>query len=200
MTKYSVYQIIYIPTQETVYIGSTKDLKKRWKEHRTPSNSQYISRFMRRVGRDKFDIIEIQSFDNRDDAEVLEGQLVREIKPRCNRSPDGKAGSHYRTEKQRKELSYARKGVFNTGIKNPMYGKKHTPEARQKMSNAQSGDKHYAFGKPANSRDSCWEFADEIVRLNQQGWSQRKLAEKYGCSTKPIRNILKAGNKDQTKL
>ena len=147
--------------------------------------------------------LEIQSFDNRDDAEVLESQLVAKINPRCNRSPDGKCGSHYRTEKQRKELSESMKG--KTGVKNPMYGKKHTPETRQKMSDKRKGRKGKTPTPETRQKISntkkhpVWEFADHIIRLKQQGWTYRKLSLYYGCGRKPLENILKAYNKDQTK-
>ena len=124
MQNFTVYQIIYVPTKEVVYIGCTKDIKIRWQGHRSSSSPHYIARFINRVGMDKFDIIEIQSFDNRDDAEALEGQLTAGIKPRCNLTADGGAGRGW-TEKHRKKLSVRQKQS------NAKMGKKLSKEHRQ---------------------------------------------------------------------
>ena len=41
------------------------------------------------------------------------------------------------------------------------------------------------------NKHACWQFADEIVDLRKQGLSYKRIADKYGCSEKPITNIIK---------
>ena len=51
-----------------------------------------------------------------------------------------------KSEEQKKKQSEAMKGK-HTGENNPMYGKHHTDEAKERMSKALSGEKHPMYGK-----------------------------------------------------
>lgn len=50
-------------------------------------------------------------------------------------------------------------GISNKGEKNSMFGKKHSEESKQKMSEAQKGDKHHMYGKPSHRRKPVLQYS-----------------------------------------
>lgn len=212
MKKHTVYQIIYIPTGEICYIGSTSNYKERCRGHRKPSSRQYVDRLMHRVGLDSFEMRIVRSFDKKEQALELEGVLCSQNKPRLNKTNTGQSGySNKILPKTRRKRSESSKGMKHTAetkrkISAANKGRKRPDLAEWNRQNNSSGRDHPSFGKTRtpetrqkmseSSKHKCWQHADEIVRLKQQGWTYRKLAEKYGCSTGPIENILKANKEN----
>ncbi len=95
---------------------------------------------------------------------------------------DGGEGSSGRipTDETRRKMSEAKTGKNHpnygrTGEKNPFFGKKHSTEARQKMSEAKTGEKHPLFGK---------KHSDEVL----QKMSDAKKA--YWARRRPNNNLF----------
>ena len=91
------------------------------------------------------------------------------------------------TPEVRAKLSKHHKGRISN-----FKGKTQSPEARKKIGDANRGTKSPLFGKPSDKRHPVWQNADEVIHLIQEGWTHRKIANKFGCSTKPIQNIRNA--------
>ena len=131
------------------------------------------------------------------------------------------------SEEVLKKMSVAKKGIplseshklnivkSQTGIKHPMYGKKHresskekirlkalgkkaSEETRKKMSEAQSGNKNHNYGKTG----SKWHNAKKVVCLTtgEEFGSIIEASKKYGCNRSDISQCCKGNRKSAGKL
>jgi len=70
--------------------------------------------------------------------------------------------------------------IHSAGKENPFYGKKHSEQAKDKMS-----VKAFARGSRPSSRKGCWFLKWDIIEaqeLKKEGWSWVALGKKYGIS------------------
>lgn len=77
--------------------------------------------------------------------------------------------------------------IANTGPANGFYGKKHSDETKQKLSDNRTGDKNWNFGKVIYHKDNEQKYVDptEIEYYETNGWikgvsedTKRKISEK----------------------
>lgn len=148
------------------YIGQSKNIERRWEEHRKSArlNSQYtIHRAIRKYGLDnfsfevlyecseeelgryeKFYIIIFGTYQKQ--YNMTEGGEIAiskspEVRKKISIANTGKK----RTEEYKQELSQQRKGK-GCGKDNPMYGKIYTIEEKERMSKAQAGINNGNYG------------------------------------------------------
>jgi len=137
------YGIIYKATNKIngkIYIGQTvKSLDKRMKRHirDTKRLNTYFSRALKKYGKENFEwkiIVECNSLEelNKTEVEMIEKCNTFESENGYNTTSGGEKVRGFKISKKvRKEMSEKRKGKNNG-----MYGKHHTKEAREKMSEA----------------------------------------------------------------
>lgn len=75
----------------------------------------------------------------------------------------------------------------NTGYRNPMYGKKHSESALEKMASAKRG-KYVGSLHPRASISE--ETVEEIRKLRRDGLTAKQISELTGASFHVVRNII----------
>jgi len=129
---------------EKLYIGQTRDLDKRWKQHCTPGSSCLkLRNSIQAHGKENF-MIEIL-WDGECTQEELDEKEIFFIKFLNTLSPSGYnlqegGGGGKPSEETRKKISETRKGT------------KVSEETRAKLSEARKGEKNYNFGKKASEK------------------------------------------------
>jgi group I intron endonuclease len=117
-----------------LYIGQTRDLQSRWREHRYEARqrtSHPLYRAMRKHGIENFKMLELARFSNRKDASVFERFSIlcfRSLSHHAGYNIDlggHLAGKH--SAQTRKKIGDAKRGT------------KHSKESRRKMSESQKG-------------------------------------------------------------
>lgn len=120
------------------YYGITSELKPeiRWKKGY--SHNKYFSSAIKKYGWDGFDHIIIASNLTKIEAETMEQQLIKQDQTNnhlygYNLTSGGGAGVFRHSEESKRLMSEHTKGELN-----PMYGKQHTKETKEKISKALS--------------------------------------------------------------
>lgn len=136
-----------IDEQETVYVGSTNCLKRRWHEHRkllrgNKHFNSYLQRAWNKYGEDNFVFSILESLEHEKDLSEREqywldfflfsGQKVYNMAKYTYSPMRGRK----HTEEAKRKMSKAHKGKIPW-----IQGKTHTPETRRKMSLARKGKK-----------------------------------------------------------
>ena len=196
------YYVIYALKHDSdvIYVGCTiRPLKKRLSSHFAPSSRcRLVREYVSKYGGDAITIEPLSQHSDKAVAETIEAHYVQKWSPCCNATPDGQGGSGKSSAETRAKMSAA-----SSGENNAFYGKTHSAETRAKISAAGSGENHPNYGKTFSAehrakisktkRSSVWQHSDEIVHLyNGKEFSQREIADKFGCSRRTIRRIIKA--------
>jgi group I intron endonuclease len=140
--KGSIYKITNKINQK-FYIGKTiKKLKYRFNNHcyeaLSRNSTTYLHRAIRKYGKENFIIEEIE-LCNSDDLNEREIFWISTLKPQYNLTAGGEGISGYKyTEEQRKKMSERRIGKY-VGEKNPFYGRHHSEETKQQISEFRKG-------------------------------------------------------------
>ena len=200
---YRVYLITNL-INDKVYVGLTKrDIKLRWAEHvqfSTYPNKRGIVLYhaIRKYGKESFDVATLGTTDTFESAAVLEQMWIHVYKSSNNKfgynlTLGGETGP--RTELARKHMSEARTGKplseshkqsiarVTAGSGNPFYGKKHTPEARKKISESHSWEKHKDYKHEVSN--------EEIKNLYESGLSTRQVGKIVGLTGRSIVHRMK---------
>lgn len=162
------------------YIGQTiQTIKKRWNEHiadtRNKSDSMVIHKAMRKYGLSMFTIEPIHTIEAETKTELkerlneLEIQVIAELKPDYNTAKGG--------------LGHTGVSIRRFGAENHFYGKKHTEETRQKISEAHKG--RY--------------IGREVSEETKQKISQAKTGPQHPFSGKPLLHALENAKKANMK-
>lgn len=139
---------VYIHTNKIngkKYIGQTingEDPNKRWKNGFGYEHQKYFYNAIQKYGWDNFDHEVVASNLTKEQADNIEKRLIKEFDTKnrdCGYNltdgGDGATGVYY-TEEMRHNISVAQKNRFSKSGKDghPMYGKKHSDEAKEKVS------------------------------------------------------------------
>ncbi len=156
------------------YVGITKNLKRRWKEHLQMNGSaKALHESMKKHGEENFVFTHIADAFDKESASVLERLLIKEhntLAPSGYNLTSGGQGAYdvsYETkekmrnarlgkkmpESSRKKLSDSKKGIpMNLATKNKLLavnvGKKASEQTKKKMSDAKKGKPPNSAGKP----------------------------------------------------
>ena len=137
-----MYSVMHILTG-IYYIGWTSQtINKRWNEHcsyKENRSDTYFHRALRKYGKENFEWNVIQYFTSIEEAKQAEIFWIAYLKE-CgivlyNRTDGGDGVTGFTHSKE--TIQILSKSI--TGDKNPMYGKNHTNEAKQKISDALKG-------------------------------------------------------------
>lgn len=153
--KYKVYKIT-CSESEKVYVGRTKiKLKRRLNQHFSKARNGSSFKFhkaIRKYGEDKFEIHLIESYETSEECMLSEMRIIQQLDCFVNGYNSSKGGKgEYRSEESYKKQSKKMKGRkfskehlekiskslkegYKSGrIKNPLKGKKMTPEQKKNM-------------------------------------------------------------------
>jgi len=192
--------IYLITNKETKkqYVGQTicKDVEKRWRQHRWPSNRNlgtYLSNAFKKYGIEnfKFQIICI-CFD--EDCNRFEQDYIKKFN---TVSPNGynieSGGSnHICHPDTKKKLS-----EINKGTNNPQYGKKWSMERKEKRKKDSIGNKNPNYGRESVNRKTVGMFNSEN-KLIEKFNSVREASDKTKINESSISGVcnrkhIKAG-------
>ena len=201
-----IYKIVNIVNNK-IYIGASKDIERRWREHKCELKSnrhcnQKLQNDYNIYGEDKFayEIIEECTEDCLYDLEIeyirKEAFHVPELS--YNETLGGIGGIP--TESTRKKLSENHADVSGKnnpmyGVPSPMTGKHHTEEVRKKMSEK---TKDYYKNNPSAMKGENNSRALKLICVYPDGTKtksmyQKKLAEYLGISVDTIKRIRDSG-------
>lgn len=136
-----IYKITRKDTGQ-MYVGQSKNIENRWRQHCRNKNNFYIDRAIRKYGKKNFDFQIICELEQDDDLlNAMEEYYVWKYntykdKNHYNLTPGGDFNPATLPE-VRAKMSKAK-----SGKNHPFFGRKHTPETKNKMSEAHSGCKH----------------------------------------------------------
>ena len=140
-----IYKLTLKKESRKAYIGQTiRDIHKRLEEHQQLSSGcRAISSAIKKHGWENFDKEWYEVPD--DELNFYEEMLVAllgTLAPGGYNLMEGGGATGKRSEETKQKMSEAQ-----SGEKHPMFGKGHTEETKKKMSEVQSGEKHPMFGK-----------------------------------------------------
>ena len=168
-----VYGKIYLITNLVngkQYVGQTTfSLRVRFQRHlnnaRHPGKKDaYFYRALRKYGKHNFEISLLCSCGSKSELDLMEDLYIAlydtlnsEVGYNCRRGgANGKFSeeSKKRCSESKKGLKYRpRKVASPRGADHPSFGRKATPESRQKMSDSRKGDKSYKYRKDVSTED-----------------------------------------------
>jgi len=160
------------------YVGQSKDIKKRIKQHfmlaETPSKNRFdqlIHRSIRKYGKENFSYETIEcDFNNLDQSEI---NLIKElncVSPNGYNIEHGGYGQKRLNEETKEKISNSRKGN-----KNPNFGKPRSKDVCLKISEAQKGNKNHRFGK-TNTKEHNEKISKALIGTIKTEEHKKKLA------------------------
>lgn len=167
MSGHYVY-LIETPLSDRYYVGQSKDYDRRWKSHlwraKSGKDRSPVYDWMRKYGADNFEMVLVAHFDNKEDADNLEVNLISSSDAGLNLHPGGGGGysmsSDPRHDDWKRNLSKARVGG------QPALGMSHTDENKK------------LFGEFGRARwDKYGRYPEDVVELKF-----KEANAKYGIS------------------
>lgn len=184
-----------------LYVGSSVNLEKRWKEHRRQldegkHHSRFLQRCWTKYGADAFEFSVIV-YCHQDTVLMYEQFYIDELRPEFNTVPT--AGSQRglkHSDETRRKMSASRRRDFS-----PMTGKSHTAETKARISRTKSGKKYGAYDQERVKKTASAmrlskgamseETAREIKRLKALGMKHRDVANDTGVSYWAVADIAR---------
>jgi group I intron endonuclease len=208
---YYIY-IIQNITNNKIYVGQAKNLKKRWQGHRDKTNNgdtRPLYNSMRKHGFDKFEMNMIEEFDNLDDCNEAEEfwiQFFQSQNKEIGYNIAFGGNNHAHTSETKAKLSKIRTGIkaseetkkkmseARQGEKNAMFGRKHSDETIVKMRQAKLG-KYEGENNPFYGKTHT-EETRKILSENHIGLQAGESNPMFGKThTEEIRQLLSDINK-----
>ena len=169
------------------YFGQTIDLERREKEYFNYGyfHNDHLKRAFNKYGKEnfKFEIIKVCKEKYLDRFEKLYIRIYDTMNKNkgYNKESGGNLNKHL-SDETRKKISESLSGENHPdcfGKNNNFYGKKHTPESRKKMSEAQSGENNGFYGKH-HSDESKKKIGDSNRGENSAFWKDYPRITKAG--------------------
>lgn len=204
-----IYQIINIINKK-MYIGSAKNIKDRWRNHKRLLNNdkhsnRYLQRAWNKYGKENFDFQIIESIDSLinlipREQHFIDNMMSYNKKYGYNLSPTAGStlGVKY-SEEAKLKIGLTHKGKiisikqrmehskFMSGSLNPFYGKKHSKKTRKKMS-----ENHANFN---GENSGCSKLTNkDVVKIRllyKTGkYTYKDLSDLFPVNDRSISNIL----------
>lgn len=198
-----IYQIRNVETGK-VYVGSSNNIPNRWRWHkdalrRGVHHSRYLQNAWNKYGAEKFVFEEIQEVKNVLHLEATEQTYLNYYQAgnniRCyNICPTANSCLGVKlTEEHKRKIG---ENSHWKGKSGPMAGRKHTEEAKRKMSESRSGSRNGMFGKEGLRGEKSprakltWDIVREIRARAMSGEKQEHLAGYYGVGKTTVNNVV----------
>jgi len=172
--KTGIYKIVNTENDKT-YIGSSVDIDRRWKEHKSRlrhdrHGNQHLSNSWDKYGEDSFELQIIELID-KEDLVVRERYYINKLQPEYN---IGDVVFDLTTEGRKK---FSESGSYKSGKDHPFYGKEFSKEHRKQISKGHKGKtlspehrKHIAEGnKGREMKPETREKISKTVSGEQNG-------------------------------
>ena len=184
----AVYKITNTVTGD-FYIGSSKDVKKRWKEHKCPSSlkrfpNNQLYQDMQKYGVDKFDF-QILEVVEEGSLKVAEQQFIETLKPTYN-SNRANGWDIERRKKYKKEYNKSDKvkeyqKEYQKSDKGKEAQKKYqkSDKGKEAQKKYQKSDKGKEAQKKYNKSDKGKETQKKYQKSDKGKESQKKAVNKY---------------------
>lgn len=205
-----VYQIKNLVNGK-IYVGSSVDIRDRWWNHRSRLRNQthknsHLQAAWNKYGEDSFEFSILEVVENVDDVLIREQWYLDNWKLDYNVALVASANQLGRplSEEHKKKISETKRKNRDkfSGKNNYFYGKHHTKETKQKLSNAHSGkilSKEHKksigdaqIGEKSHYAKLTWTEVNEIRRLyEEESWTENMLIEKFGMSQGAINKIVR---------
>lgn len=134
-----------------IYIGQTRStLEHRANKGRGYVESRHFGNAIKKYGWDAFkpDILaQVKTAEEANDLEKYYIKTMNSRDPNVGYNIDEGGKNHEPSQEWCKAISDKAKERYKDKTKNPMYGKKHTPETLQKMRDEKTGSKNPMYGK-----------------------------------------------------
>ena len=193
---YGLYQ-----NNALLYVGCTiRTLEKRLYGHLRPySHCSGVRKHLEINGQENLEIRLLASTSDKTEADQLEADFIRKLKPPCNQTSNGKSGFRKHSPESIRKMSEAKQGhpvslETRRKVSIASKGRKQSIETRRKRSEALKD--FYEKKGPVQfpKRSPAWEHCDAIIDLSRSGMSQRKIAKRFNCSKSVISAILREKN------
>jgi group I intron endonuclease len=162
-TKISVYVITNILNGKC-YVGITKDLEARWKDHCRNREVSRLQRAIKKYGVDAFEFKHIADAFSWEDACNIERLLIKEYNSKSpggyNLTDGGDGGYGYKFSEEEVKNRSER---MSTSA-NPMYGK--------------FGEKNHFFGRKHSEETRAKMIAAWAIRKSKEGYTDPRLGKK----------------------
>src|ERR1035437_892523 len=158
--SYYTYKITNLINKK-IYIGKAANIQKRWSQHKTAAKNQepndfaILHRAMNKYGFDNFIVEQLTQHEKEEDALAQEILFISQFNTQnraigYNLTEGGDGSSGYKHSEEAKiKMSEAKNGVY-IGKNNPFYGKSHSAETceflSQKAGN-RTGENNPFYGK-----------------------------------------------------
>lgn len=205
--KSGIYQIMNKKNFH-MYVGSAVDMKERWYDHKEYlrkgiHDNSHLQNAWNKYNEDNFEFSEIE-FVEKEELISKEQFYIDFLNPEYNICKiagntfgvfPSKETRQKMSESQRGLHSGERNGMFGKGYlisgeKHGMYGKTHTEEVRKRISEANSGENNFMFGKRAFNAKLKDNQIQEIKCLSKNGCSNRQIAKLFNVGYQVINNII----------
>lgn len=209
---YYIYALVNT-TNNKIYVGQTTNLKRRLSRHKheafVKNDKRPLYNAIRKHGLEKFDFIEIESHKSENEINDAEEFWIEFLQSHISKNGynidygrfkrgvvSGAAVAGWKhSEKTKSEMSKNRKGT-----KNPFYGKKHTKEAKAKMS-TNPNRKYFGKSNPFHkikfqgSNHPRSKLTEEMVisarKEYSKGITYKDLSKKYNVSETTISRAVR---------
>lgn len=197
----TVYRILNLKNGN-FYIGITKNsLSYRKSQHLSASRKGIRGRLynaIRKHGENNFKFNELMKVEDYLAAQIIEMQLINDLSPPYNVTFGGEGVVGYKHNKEsRKKISDA---VIKSriGKKNHWIGRKHNPEALEKMSKAKLGSVGHWRGKK-RAQETIEKLRKHLLANPRRYWLGKKRPQetidkikksKIGCKAPPVSDLM----------
>jgi len=192
------------------YVGYSNNPEKRWQQEKNaafnPNSDEYnqpLYRAIRRDGWDNFEKEIVAEWNTEEEAKEHEKFLIALFQTNRKKygddygynltdGGDGATGFRF-TDDQKQFLSNKKKGKY-IGKENPFYGKEHTEQSKQIMSN--KGIERYNSNKEkydALNIQQCKFTTEQCIEIQLKylnGWSMEKLVIEYNSNLHAMSKIM----------
>lgn len=157
---------------QCLYVGQSKDIKRRWTEHRrhlrqNRHENVYLQRIYNKHKDFQYSVIEENDFDN---LNRLELEYIQKLKPLCNMQIPDEKGSFTVTEESRKKMSLATLSRVNDEYK------KKISEAVKRAHRDPEVRKRFLEGQANKKNKAAW---NKGLKMSEE--QRRKNMKKVVC-------------------
>lgn len=176
----------------TIYIGKTNNIKRRWRTHRNNSENILLNRAIKKYGYEHFSFRVIKSFYSEEECYNQEKILIEQLR---------NSGENLYN------IAEGGKGIFS-GTNHYLYGKHHSDESKRKMSESHKGKILTQEHKNKISQSCKGNFHTEEIKnkisnskigkkLTQEHKNKIGISSKGRIHNKKTKQILSECNKGE---